>query len=52
MGTWESRNIAGSPLPHTFPGIFCLGRSLKNTRRNKKRGFYDLQDFFMANALV
>ncbi len=30
MGTWECRNIVGSPPPpHNSLGIFCWGRSLK-----------------------
>jgi hypothetical protein len=53
MGTWECRNIAGSPPPHISLGmIFCLGRSLKIKGEIKRDVFYDLQYFFMANALV
>jgi len=39
MGTWERRNLAGSPPPHNSLGIFCLGGILQNTKRNEKRGF-------------
>jgi len=36
MGTWEHRNIAGSPPPHRD---LLLGEILQNTKRNEKRGF-------------
>ncbi len=40
MGTWEHRNIAGSPPPpHNSLGIFCRGRSLKIQRQIKREVF-------------
>jgi len=41
MGTWEHKNIARSPPPHNSLGIFCWGEIPQNTKRNKKRGFYE-----------
>jgi hypothetical protein len=39
MGTWEHRNIAGSPPLHNSLGIFCWGRSLKIQREIKREVF-------------
>jgi hypothetical protein len=39
MGTWERRNIAGSPPPHNSLGIFCWGRSFKIQREMKREVF-------------
>jgi len=36
MGTWERRDIAGSPPLHSSLGIFCWGRSLKIQRDTKR----------------
>jgi hypothetical protein len=36
MGTWERKNIAGSPPLHNSIGIFCRGRSLKIQREIKR----------------
>jgi hypothetical protein len=41
MGTWEHRNIRGSPRSHNSLGIFCWGEIPQNTKRKKKRGFYE-----------
>jgi hypothetical protein len=39
MGTWEHRNIAGSPSLHNSLGIFCWGRSLKIQREIEREVF-------------
>jgi hypothetical protein len=39
MGTWECKNITGSPPPCNSLGIFCWGRSLKIQREIKREVF-------------
>jgi len=36
MGTWEHRNIRGSPRSHNSLGIFCWGE-IPQIRRERKR---------------
>jgi len=55
LGTWERRNIAGSPPPHNSLGIFCWWRSLKIQREIKGEVFSELaksMKSFMKNACV
>jgi hypothetical protein len=42
MGTWEHRNKKWfSPPLHNSPRYLLLGEMPQNTKRNKKRGFYE-----------
>jgi hypothetical protein len=48
MGTWEHRNIVGSPSPHNSLGMFCWGRSPKIQREIKRKVFIGLHHSSMV----
>ncbi len=45
MGTWEHRNIMGSPRMHNSLGIFCWERSLKIQREIKRKVFMFFENY-------